>query len=726
MASKTGLFKKSTEDDTNKWIGTNEPIDIYGFKDPKIVKQSGRDFIIVKERHRNKILQNNKYTDDIGLLFKKDKDDINMDVIDEINYKLYKKPSLGGYDDEGESIEIYLDNDGTLNNNILNKVLENDLFNIFNEKIKDNKNIKNLNIDVLYNEFLIATHENFSKDKSKILNDDRTDSINLGNDNYYFYNPEDNEVLIKSKRILNNISTDFFTEKVFKNQETIYYFQLLVNKLFSEIIDKYKREHKIDKYDIIFLFKGGTTNKILYDTYHEKYFKNDNLDNVYKQFFKRSDSDYSVYINPRLDNVASHRKNIIKLLFITLNTIRNILGSHSDIFFDPINKNDLLELIIKYNTEIKNLPKDKLALPEYDILKNIEVVGVLFKDNLVFVNEAAEQDFFTDRNYYVSNIDTTFVRYIQYYIKSLDKLKTKNNKRKDFYITNKKIYFFKDDNTNYINNENNIYMSFNDDIKNINPQFKINFSLLRLKYNFTIFYKKDSKYGILNVPSELIDISINSNEDGSIINAYKNDIKKYIINYKYNNKLNYNGYSIDGYISDFINQLFKSTNNPWSDKKYEKKIARLSYFLLLKLLIENYTRERKIKYIDNLINLLKFEYTSENLPKIHNIIDDTIIEYKDDNVLIYILEGLKLIYSNVTGYILNTKLIKIQEYLLDNIELYNNFRQTLTKYMEENKKIITNHNKIDLITTVPVLGGYYKKYIKYKTKYIELKNNLKL
>jgi len=68
----------------------NNSFDIYGFKDPKIILQSGRNFIAVKERED---LTNKKNR---GVVFTKDDGALKIDVKDDINEALYKPPFLGG------------------------------------------------------------------------------------------------------------------------------------------------------------------------------------------------------------------------------------------------------------------------------------------------------------------------------------------------------------------------------------------------------------------------------------------------------------------------------------------------------------------------------------------------------------------------------------------------------------------------------------------------------
>jgi hypothetical protein len=80
-------------------------LNISGFKDPKIVTQNGRSFMIIKEGRKIKTFNDFKnFKDrkekdenkDIGLVFNKVGDDIKLGIEDNISDKLYNKSYFGG------------------------------------------------------------------------------------------------------------------------------------------------------------------------------------------------------------------------------------------------------------------------------------------------------------------------------------------------------------------------------------------------------------------------------------------------------------------------------------------------------------------------------------------------------------------------------------------------------------------------------------------------------
>lgn len=683
---------------------SKKSIALHGLKKPKIIIREGQPETIIKDSHNK---DDNK---NLGYIIKKEGNIFNLEIRNNIN----------------EFLKYSFTSDITFNRNCNNKNL-----------------LELINIQNIYDIFNKSKFTNFSTLADKVLNDNRIDFIDFTKNVNKEKNKEgfikieidgkneyiDGDILFMCKKILYDVSTDFFTNTVFKNQETIFTFQFFINRIFSDIINKYIIDNKLQENDIIFLFKGGTTMKILFDTYH-KYFKN-NQDSVYKDYFKRSDSDYSIFINPYINNASYHRKQIIKIIVIALQHIKNILNNCNNTFFDfDFNETNLLNLIKKYNDEIKkNTTLDSSGKKSncHDILDNINVVGVLFKDKIVFINDAEKTDFFNKtRLYDINNVDEIFSKNkSKYFPQILEELQSEGGKRQDFYVSDNKLYFFMDD-FEYINNKNDIYLTYNDNIlKNENQEYQRIFSLLRLKYNFVIFYKRNNKYGTLSVPSELIDISIPKLSDSDLKHAYLN-INSYISNYHFDKflTLNYNSYSIDGYIQDFTNSLFFENNSPWSDPKYLKKIIRLSYFILIKLLTLNISIEQKIFIIDKLIQVFTYSYNPTNIQLINKHLDE-LEEFTNDITIKYLVNGLRVIYQPKPVYYYYKKIHdSIIEYLIQNPHLYIDFKTKMIQNLNINKNIILNIKYIYRENTVPTLGGYYHKYLKYKTKYLELKNKL--
>ena len=665
-------------------------LSIYGLLgEPEVIIPNGRNTMIVKETINNDNRRN------FGFIVCKNDDKIIIsNNIDRKNEYCGKEGSYPKDKCDGKDINHVID---------INKIFE------------------------LYNK----PNGNFSDDIMKTLNETRTDFIEFNRDELSRYNEEnvmydkvplsdkkdgdlDGLELFACKKKLYDVSTTFLTENIFQNQETIISFQFLVNEVFNSVLDKYKEINVINKTDIVFLFKGGTTMKILFNQY-SKYLNSE--DNYYKEFFKRSDSDYGIFINPELFDAEIHRKNIFKLSFIILNELREIFLKCNNIFFDfDNNPYKLKSLIQKYNDEI-NSTKEK---PCSDMFKDMKVVGVLFKDHLVFEDESIKHDFFSEKEE-KNNIDRIFNDKIDVfsYNKKIKDIINNNSKRQDFYLKTGKLYYAT--NTEYYTNDGkSIYLSMNDDITKdvgLNNPFARLFSLFRLKYNFILFYKRNNKYGYLNSPAELIDVSINQLTDSDLFEMYQN-INDHIIQLTYNNisylKFNYLSFSINGYIYDFTNSLFRE-NFPWKDPKYTKKIKRLSYFILINLLLNKETVENNIKFLEDLIEIFKITDKSQCSACLLKMTD---LQKDKEEPIKYLLEyGFKIFFD--TKHWNHTEFIKPESQ-----KKYNEFKKIFIEELEINIKIIKNVKHINLVTSVTQMGGYYDKYLKYKNKYLQLKNQL--
>ena len=101
-----------TKDKLEKLFKNNEPklniresVEIYGYKEPKIVLQEGRNFMVVKEGRKIKSFNDYKNDKDkkekdnlkdTGLIFQKNSDTIKLEVKDNITDVLYNQRILGG------------------------------------------------------------------------------------------------------------------------------------------------------------------------------------------------------------------------------------------------------------------------------------------------------------------------------------------------------------------------------------------------------------------------------------------------------------------------------------------------------------------------------------------------------------------------------------------------------------------------------------------------------
>lgn len=596
------------------------------------------------------------------------------------------------------------------------------------------------------------------------------------------------------KKNFADIMTDFISsEKIFSdvNMEYVARFQYLVNETFNREIKKYidmlERKYGIRYHkekDIFFTYKGGTTMKIVFEKYKSIFESLTNFNEISSKF-KRSDSDYSIIINPNIVNNRKENiflevyKDINKLCAACLIFIKFKILSHPD-FFMPlslIKDSDIKELLVKMNqrlTEIK-INKDN----DFDFcekIKNINsFIGMTYFDKQ-YLNDGEVIPVLTDESIdkVISDLEITDPKFIEFRDK-----RNVSTKRKNFYLTwdisdmEKRFLGMIPDSCDIFNN-NDIYLSINEtnEYPSGDPDNKVGdtkFCLQRLKLNFIAYYKilelnGSYKYGFINCPSELIDVSIMKKDSIDLKKMFEH-INLEFRNYTYSNfdlRINYRSYTNYGHISDLCNILFSQFKYPWLAKKYEKRVVRLLFFFFLDLFtIYKYFHfnlifksiKDTIDYSIKLINShLKIGY---NLDIAKLQLDD---KYKHSLKLI---ESINRTFAKNTGsyiFIFNLHLL-LNKIDISNINEYKQFLIIIKNFFTviksqsssiqkilnetEQKKLLALERKetastISSITsykgstkrstkssTIFSIGGaYYDKYIKYKLKYLNLKKKM--
>jgi len=273
-----------------------------------------------------------------------------------------------------------------------------------------------------------------------------------------------------------------------------------------------------------------------------------------------------------------------------------------------------------------------------------------------------------------------------------------------------------------------------------------NFTLLRLKMNIILFYINTSNntIGISNAPSELIDLSIPKINSDELKFVYKHNIKNEVVEYKPEHTylhFIYNGYSINGFIYDFIKQLYIESNPPWIGPKFEKKIQRFMFFILLSLL-EIKNTYNYITYDEICINLehiieffnSSYDEINSNIPYYKYKLSQIFIffNYFKDTSNIYLIEKYllnlfietnnvytqaELISVNIKKYMLNTpgEKTKYDNYRLEMIRNINIIINIL-KHLKKDNSFIPFSSSVNI--------GVVNKYLKYKQKYLNLKKLL--
>lgn len=374
-----------------------------------------------------------------------------------------------------------------------------------------------------------------------------------------------------TNREIKSICTDIVVNDFFSTKESLYKFLFTVYKIFEHVINLYIKHNNLKRNDIFFTFKGGNILRIISKEFILELpnYASEKIKDYYSKFFKRSDADFSIYINPELKNYEIIHDDLCKLSYHIQDYIRNLIQNNLQEFFD----------FFKYNDEYKK----KILQKNLDILNKAESL----KD--------------------ISNIRYNQGKFLNL---TFDNISTDNkdiyNYRKDFFSD-----FIKSEKNNKnikksdINNKNNKFMFIS---INKTLEFKSNigdltkFSLIRTKINFNTILLKDNKKTRLNIAGELIDVSIPHKKDKSVYNIFKNfdkAISRYTM--KLNNEiLSFNSYSLEFLIEDLEKILFYNAEYPWSDNKYKKRLNRLLYLYFLQMFIEVQSNKKRKNIIINI------------------------------------------------------------------------------------------------------------------------------
>lgn len=527
------------------------------------------------------------------------------------------------------------------------------------------------------------------------------------------------------KKKFYDLNTEFISrDKIFvdSKQDLIFKYQYLINNFFNKYINEYIKKNNLETDDLLFIYKGGTFMKILFQKYNDILKSNKQFMKMNEDYFKRSDSDYGLFISPKFDR-NKYTKHYYWMNVMTYNILTRISSfideNISDILpINEIEEKDLIKQLEKVNKLLwddrdrEQVEKQK-RLTYFDGVK--EFIGISIGDK-TYMKEKIPDKFHLKILKSTSLTDNSTIKHNDEYIDKSEFMKKNKHipiQRNPFYITVKeesKKYYQALCNIDKKPLDTGVYQYYNE-TNRFHTLFgnKINyFTLHRVKLNVILYFKTWSKYdtnvayGFFQAPSELIDIPI------SIYDDYKKniDFNEYI--HKYENNIDninfiFNAYSIYGIIDDICKAIFVEQEYPWGDVKYEKKINRLVYFFLI-YLNNSYSNWDEIKtkleeYFNNNFDISKSKLTFKTYGD-KDISEDNLY----DKILKYLSDVNNRVKSSTNSeFVKNMDIIK--QIFLSNLNMF---------VQEEIPDDISETG------TEPV--PYLKKYLKYKQKYLALKN----
>ena len=369
--------------------------------------------------------------------------------------------------------------------------------------------------------------------------------------------------------------------------------------------------------------------------------------NEYKSYFKRSDLDFGIYINPDLSMNIIDDITIISYKLQVL--ISEILLTHKEICFKWFKYND------KYKQEI--LQNLLFNINKTESLQNSSSIYYNNKfTNIQFIDQSAIP---TSNNY--KNQTNNYFTFENDNIIDLDNLSNSpfNNK-----IIRQKINHGTHKNNNFMYNNINKALR----IKTTNNRI-LKFYLTRIKITFNLHLEnKINQQNIIAIGGELIDVSIGRDESSA--NFYKNK-HNYIdsINLTQNTgfyinsvkTFNLNIYSFQYLYEDLKFILIDTLYLPWEDLKYKKRLYRLFFLTFIDVFknikkkpIQNKHINLVYEYFSSILNYIKKFKNNENTEKNIKEISTILKKTKQDKILSYIIcKKNKCLLNKLLQYIIS-------------------------------------------------------------------------
>lgn len=484
-----------------------------------------------------------------------------------------------------------------------------------------------------YNDFLIGLvgAEGLDKEKTiKLLNLKESDFIAFNMTESYSGNilegRRDLPDNFKAKKILYDASTEHTVKETNKEINMRSRIIMLVVATIQDLLDKYVARKGLQKNDFMIMFKGGNILRLFIDLHSNNF----NIDveaiikKHYGNYIKISDNDFQIIYNQCLDNdhIKKYYYEVMFLSYALLDYITYYLRKYKDSYFDQFRLNSFyfrkfqIELLNKLFAGLDKAKNDYgQIIGEYKLLPyiitvdddNVDIIIdekgnalsmfdpsikhimdnlKIFEQEELIVNKTAKRT-----NIFISQLKETYPSgktvLANIVTKSSNLLKKYINYDKD----NANLYINEYFITKRQNQYGQFYASYNDSIEFRNEISGLynKFGLNRIKQNYAIILTKNNngvdEYYKLNVPSEIIDLSIAHPASHKKIDS--NKIQQVSIDvgndYDEKNDFNFITYNIDGLFRDLMTILYEEVSFPWEDMKYEKRLKRLFILSIIDL-----------------------------------------------------------------------------------------------------------------------------------------------
>ena len=430
-----------------------------------------------------------------------------------------------------------------------------------------------------------------------------------------------------TKKQLNDIATDFITLYFFGTVETRLQFINLVVTTFDLFLSELKEQDKLlfSEKNITLMFKGGVTLRLILRDLLKNFSGDLEQIIVYKlrKYIKISDYDFEMVSRKDLFDMDTNTISKFNLLtYLVVLAIRNYLLQHKLTFFNFFR--------LKASEQRRKVRKLKRRFQKIiDNIKNPDnPYANVTIEHLQYGGDCADLSF----GQFDTNLSSRKKRNLRNFpLKRGDALSAC---RTDFaLVVNPSVYTDKSSvcfitaqkllkaynikNSTLLNlplqsrvRGSRFYATHNPLIYGEQGSNVIMFNLNRIKYDFTIYCKKNGNLFRDSVVGEILDLSHAGTDDRrkrSDDVFPSNKLRLYNF-FGYN--LDFKSYSLQGFFDDLSSILFVETEwEPWAEVKYKKRIYRLIYVCVLhffSVYVKNGpTFLKRLQYVDAFIEALQ-------------------------------------------------------------------------------------------------------------------------
>jgi len=142
--------------------------------------------------------------------------------------------------------------------------------------------------------------------------------------------------LVDDSREFKDLCTDIIVKQFLSTDQSMFNFLSLVYGNFYNAIEMYKEAKGLAEWDIFFVYKGGNILRIISNDFLRELPRASSkiITDYYDQFFKRSDADFSIYVNPVLENYDQVHSDMTYLSYLLQFYIRKNFSHHLTDYFD--------------------------------------------------------------------------------------------------------------------------------------------------------------------------------------------------------------------------------------------------------------------------------------------------------------------------------------------------------------------------------------------------------